>query len=62
MHFGQCHSQLLPFCEYVFAQGESPFEVQPEILYIFLLRKVSTVYMDWQTGFSLCGVRDMDGF
>jgi hypothetical protein len=31
MHFGERHSQLLPFCEYVFAPGKSPVEVQPEI-------------------------------
>jgi hypothetical protein len=34
-----CHSQLLPFCEYVFVPGKSPVEVQPEILDI-LLKKV----------------------
>jgi hypothetical protein len=33
--FGECHSQLLPFCEYVFLPGKSHVEVQPEILDIF---------------------------
>jgi hypothetical protein len=42
MHFGERHSQLLPFCEYVFVPGKSPVEVQPEILGI-LLRKVHVV-------------------
>jgi hypothetical protein len=60
MHFGRCHSQLLPCCEYVFEPGKSSVEVQPEILDIFLLRKVYVVYMDWQAGFSSCGERDMD--
>jgi hypothetical protein len=40
MHFGERHSQLLPFCEYEFAPGKSPVEVQPEILEIFFFRKV----------------------
>jgi hypothetical protein len=52
MHFGERHSQLLPFCEYVFASGKSPVKVQPKILDIFLLRKVYIVYVDWQAGFS----------
>jgi hypothetical protein len=52
MHFGERHSQLLPFCEYVFAPGKSPVEMQPEILDIFLLRKVYAVYVDWWAGFS----------
>jgi hypothetical protein len=60
MHFGERHSQLLPFCEYVFAPGKSPVEVQPEILDIFLLRKVYVVCVDWPAGFSLCGGCDMD--
>jgi hypothetical protein len=59
MHFGERHSQLLPFCEYVFASGKSPVDVQPEILDI-LLRKVYTVYMDCRTGFPSCGECDMD--
>jgi hypothetical protein len=46
MHFGERHSQLLPFCEYVFAPGKSPVEVQPEIVVIILLRKVYVVYVD----------------
>jgi hypothetical protein len=46
VHFGERHFQLLPLCEYGFAPGKSPVEVQPEILDI-LLRKVYTVYMDW---------------
>jgi hypothetical protein len=60
MHFGERHSQLLPFCEYVFAPGKSPVEVQPEILDIFLLRKVYVVYVDWRAGFCSCGECDMD--
>jgi hypothetical protein len=60
MNFGVQHSQLLSFCEYVFVPGKSPVEVQPEILYIILLRKVYVLYMDWWGGFSLCGERDMD--
>jgi hypothetical protein len=60
MHSGQRHSKLLPFCEYVFAPGKSPVEVQPEILDVFLLRKVHIVYMDWWAGFSSCGERDID--
>jgi hypothetical protein len=39
MHFGERHSQLLLFCEYVFAPGKSPVDMQPDILEIFLLRK-----------------------
>jgi hypothetical protein len=31
VHFGEHHSQLFPFCEYVFAPGKSPVELQPEI-------------------------------
>jgi hypothetical protein len=46
MHFGERHSQLLPLCEYVFASGKSPVEVQPEILDIFSLRKVYAVCVD----------------
>jgi hypothetical protein len=60
MHFGECHSQLLPFCEYVFVPGKSPVEVQPEICGIILLRKVYIVYMDWWAGFSSCSECDMD--
>jgi hypothetical protein len=60
MYFGERHSQSLPFCEYVFAPGKSPVEVQPEILDVFLLRKVYAVYMDWRAGFSSCGECDMD--
>jgi hypothetical protein len=26
MQFGERHSQLLPFCEYMFAPGKSPVE------------------------------------
>jgi hypothetical protein len=59
MHFGERHSELLPFCEYVFAPGKSPVEVQPEILDVILLRKVYIVYVVWQAGFSLCGECDM---
>jgi hypothetical protein len=57
MHFVERHSQLLPICEYVFAPGKSPVLVQPEI---FLLRTLYIVFMDWRTGFSSCGERDMD--
>jgi hypothetical protein len=53
MHFGERHSQLLPFCEYVFAPGESPVEMQPEILDIFLLRKVHAAYVPWRGQVSL---------
>jgi hypothetical protein len=60
MHFGERHSQLLPFCEYVFAPDKSPVEVQTEIFDIFLLRKMYTVYMDWAEGFSSCGGCNMD--
>jgi hypothetical protein len=59
MHFGERHSQLIPFREYVFLPGKSPVKVQPEILDI-LLRKVYVVYMDWWAGFSSCGECDMD--
>jgi hypothetical protein len=38
MYFGQCHSQLLPFCEYRFAPSKSPVKVQPKILDILLGR------------------------
>jgi hypothetical protein len=55
VHFDERLCQLLPFCGYVFVPGKSPFKVQPEILDIFLLRKVYAVDMDWQTGFSFCG-------
>jgi hypothetical protein len=60
MHFGERYSQLLPFYEYVFAPGKSHIEVHPEILDIFLLRKVYVVYVAWQTGSSLCDECDMD--
>jgi hypothetical protein len=59
MHFGERHSHLLPFCEYVFVPGKFPVEVQPEILDI-LLRKVYAVYVDWRAGFSWCGECGMD--
>jgi hypothetical protein len=55
MHFGERHSQLLPFCEHVFAPSKSPVEVQPEILDVLLLRKVYAVCVDWRAGFSSCG-------
>jgi hypothetical protein len=55
MYSGERHSQLLPFCEYVFAPGESPVMVQPEILDIILLKKVYVDYVDWRAGFSSCG-------
>jgi hypothetical protein len=45
MHFGEAHSQLLPFCEYVFAPGKSPVELPPEIFDMSVLRKVYVVYM-----------------
>jgi hypothetical protein len=60
MHFDERHSQLLPFCEYVFAPGKSPVEMQPEILDFSMLKKVYVVYMDLRVGFSSCGERDMD--
>jgi hypothetical protein len=60
MHFGERHSQLPPFYEYVFAPGKSPVEVQPKILDILLLRKVYIVYMDWRPGLSSCGECDVD--
>jgi hypothetical protein len=60
MHFEEHHSQLLPFCEYVFLPGKSSVEVQPEILDIILLRKVYVLYMGWWAGFFLCGECDMD--
>jgi hypothetical protein len=63
MHFGQRHSQLLPFCEYVFAPGKSPVKVQAEILDIFLLRKVYFVYVDLGgvgAGVSSSGECDVD--
>jgi hypothetical protein len=44
--FGECHSQLHPLCEYVFAPVQSPIEVLPEILGIFLMRKMYIIYMD----------------
>jgi hypothetical protein len=44
----------------VFAPGKSPVKVQPEILAIFLLRKVYVVYVDWWAGFSLCGACDVE--
>jgi hypothetical protein len=59
MHFGERHSQLLPFCESVFAPDKSPV-VQPEILDIILLGKVYVVYMDWWASFALCGECDLD--
>jgi hypothetical protein len=60
MHFGVRHSQLLPFCEYVFMPSKSPVEVQTEILEIILLRKVDVVYVDWRAGVSSYGECDMD--
>jgi hypothetical protein len=60
MSFGERHSQLLPFCEYVYAPGKSPVQVQPEILSIFLLRNVYIVYVNWRAGSSSCGERDVD--
>jgi hypothetical protein len=60
MHFGERHSQLLPFCEYVFAPVKSPVEVQTATLDILLLRKVYAVYMDWWAGFSSCRECVMD--
>jgi hypothetical protein len=60
MHFGERHTQLLPFCEYVFASGKSPVELHTEIPDIFLLSKVYIVYVDWWTGFSSCGECDLD--
>jgi hypothetical protein len=60
MHFGEHHSQLLWFCEYMFVSGKSAVKVQPEILDIFLLRKVYVVYVGWWAGFSLCDKCDMD--
>jgi hypothetical protein len=62
MYFVELHSLLLPFCEYVFGPGKSPVEMQPDILDIFLLRKVYVVYVDWWSGFSSCGECDMDRF
>jgi hypothetical protein len=59
MHFGHRHSQLLPFCEYVFAPGKSPVEVQPEILHILFLRELHAAYMGWRR---LGGECDMDLF
>jgi hypothetical protein len=59
MHIGGCHSQLLPFFEYLFGPGKSPVEVQPETLDIILLRKVYIVYMNWRAGLSSCGECDM---
>jgi hypothetical protein len=58
VRFGERHSQLFLFCEYVFAPGKSPVEVQPETLDIFLLRKVYVAYMDW-ADFSSSGKCDM---
>jgi hypothetical protein len=56
MHFGQLHSQLLPFCEYVFAP---PVEEQSKVRDI-LLRKVYVVYIDWRgADISSCGECDM---
>jgi hypothetical protein len=49
MHFGERHSQFLPFYEYVFASGKSPIKVKPKTLYI-LLRKVYILYADWGGG------------
>jgi hypothetical protein len=34
--------------------------MHPEILDIFLFRKVYAVYVDWRAGFSSCGECDMD--
>jgi hypothetical protein len=45
MHFGERHSQLLPFSEYVFGPDKSTVELQPDILDVLLLRKVYIVYM-----------------
>jgi hypothetical protein len=59
MNCGERHCQLLPFCEYVFAPGKSPVEMQLEILDILLLRKVYAVYVDWRAGFCSCGECDM---
>jgi hypothetical protein len=50
------------FCEYEFAPGNSPVEVQREIFDTFLLRKVYAVYVDWRAGFSSCGECDVDRF
>jgi hypothetical protein len=55
MHFGGRHSQFLPFCEYIFAPGKSPVEVQPEILDIFL-RKVYFMWTGGQVSFRVVNV------
>jgi hypothetical protein len=60
MHSSERHSQSVPFCEYVFAPGKSPVEVQHETLEIILFRKVYVVYIDWWTGFSSCRECDTD--
>jgi hypothetical protein len=44
----------------MFVLGKSPVEVQPEILDIFLLKKVYVVYMDWWAGFSSCRECEVD--
>jgi hypothetical protein len=59
MHFGECRSHLLPFCEFLLGPGNSPVEVQSEILDILFLRKVYVVYVDWKPGLSSCGEYDM---
>jgi hypothetical protein len=60
VHFGDRHFQLFPSCEYAFAPGKSPVEVQPEIFDIFLSRKVFVDYMECQAGFSSCGECEMN--
>jgi hypothetical protein len=60
MHFDERPSQLFPFCEYVFGPGKSPVVVQHERFDIFLLRQMYVVYMEWWTGFCLCGECDVD--
>jgi hypothetical protein len=43
VRFGKRYPKLLPFCEYVIVPGKSPVEIQPEIIDIFLMKKVYLV-------------------
>jgi hypothetical protein len=54
---------VIPSCfhlAYTCLHQMSPVKVLLKILYIFFLRKVYVIYMDWWAGFSSCGECDMD--
>jgi hypothetical protein len=50
------HSQVFPFCEYVFVPGKSLLKVQPEMPDVFFMRELYIVHMYWGGHESLCVV------